>query len=63
MAHKNLVWIADEKEAFVKANILSKDDSKVIVQHGGTDLTLSIEEAHAVNPDNQDGVNDNTELM
>lgn len=58
MAHKSQVWVADEEEAFVRAQILNeKDDGTTIVQVEGRmgDMTLPTEDCHKVNPDSQDG--------
>jgi len=66
MAHKSQVWVVDEEDAFARAQILNeKDDGTTIVQVEGRmgDMTLPTAECMKVNPENQDGVNDNTELM
>ena len=58
MAHKSQVWVADEEDAFARAQILNeKDDGTTIVQVEGRshDMTLPTEECYKVNPDNQDG--------
>ncbi len=52
-------------DAYVKATVLSRTDDQVTVMDelSRTDRTLAADEVGLVNPDNQDGVNDNTELM
>ena len=47
MAHKSQVWVADEEDAFARAQILNeKDDGTTIVQVEGRshDMTLPTEE-------------------
>jgi hypothetical protein len=58
MAHKSQVWVADEEDAYARAQILNeKDDGTTIVQIEGRmgDTTLPTEDCYKVNPDNQDG--------
>jgi len=55
MAHKNFVWIHDDEEAFAKANIITQDETKTVVEWQGGDRTLDTAECLKVNPDNQDG--------
>ena len=55
MAHKNFVWIHDDEDAFAKANIITQDETKTVVEWQGGDRTLDTAECLKVNPDNQDG--------
>lgn len=52
-------------DAYVKATVLSRTDDQVTVMDelSRTDRTFAADEVGLVNPDSQDGVNDNTELM
>ena len=55
MAHKNFVWIHDDEEAFAKANIITQDETKTVVEWQGGDRTLATADCLKVNPDSQDG--------
>ena len=58
MAHKSQVWVADDDDAFARAQILNeKDDGTTIVQIEGRmgDTTLPTDQCFKVNPENQDG--------
>eukprot|EP01048_Picozoa_sp_COSAG05_P001414 COSAG05_NODE_48_length_24425_cov_90.438543_5_plen_227_part_00 len=57
------VWVPDEHEAYRKVSVISKDEDKTVVMVDGRDTTYNTADTMLVNPDNQDGVNDNTELM
>eukprot|EP01047_Picozoa_sp_COSAG01_P117546 COSAG01_NODE_46219_length_402_cov_0.594059_2_plen_56_part_01 len=52
-------------DAYVKATVLSRTDDQVtgMDELSRTDRTFAADEVGLVNPDNQDGVNENTELM
>ena len=56
-------WVPDEYEAYRRVDIISKDESKTVVMLNGQDTTFETSATALVNPNDQDGVNDNTELM
>eukprot|EP00002_Diphylleia_rotans_P034220 TRINITY_DN7338_c0_g1_i3.p1 TRINITY_DN7338_c0_g1~~TRINITY_DN7338_c0_g1_i3.p1 ORF type:complete len:1175 (-),score=252.33 TRINITY_DN7338_c0_g1_i3:6-3530(-) len=66
-SHQNQhsVWIADDNEGYTLADVVSQSDGQINVKtrKDGKTQTLPIRNSYPVNPSNQDGVEDNTQLM
>ena len=62
--HTSEVWVADAKEVWAKAKVISENAAEFVVETAdGAQKTVKVSKTHAVNPAAQDGVEDNTSLM
>lgn len=57
-------WVPEPRaEGFIRAKVLSVEESSVTVSLSGGQATHKVGDVYPVNPSNQSGCKDNTELM